>query len=339
MSITSWLRKRASNSRSRGTGQRRPCFRPQLEALDDRIVPSTLTVTTAADPFSLTPGTLRYEIGKAHNGDTIVFAPTLDGQTIWLNDSELDITKSLTIQGPGAGQLTIDGRGPYGSRVFEVAAKTSVTLSGLTITDGSGLAVHGARHLNDHEGGGILNFGTLTISSCTISGNDCDPASGNSYGGGIYNAGTLTVSNSAVSSNFANPDADGFGEIPAPHGYGGGIYNAGTLTVSSSAFSGNRALTDGGGIYNAGTATVSSSAFSGNHAQYGGGVYNAGTLTVSGCTVSGNYAGANIGGGAGIYNAGTLTVTNSVFSNNIDGLFSPDNIHGPYTDGGGNTFM
>jgi hypothetical protein len=42
------------------------------------------------------------------------------------------------------------------------------------------------------------------------------------------------------------------------------------------------------------------------------------------------------GEGGGIYNAGTpaaLTVLDSSFSNN-----SPDNISGPYTDGGGNTF-
>ena len=77
--------------------------------------------------------------------------------------------------------------------MFAVEKNTNVTVSGLTITGGTGLAVHGARHLNDNEGGGILNFGTLTISSCTISGNCCDPASGKSYGGGIYNAGTLTV--------------------------------------------------------------------------------------------------------------------------------------------------
>ena len=55
-------------------------------------------------------------------------------------------------------------------------------------------------------------------------------------------------------------------------------------------------------------------------------------MTVSVCTLSGNYAYS----GGGIYNAGTagaLTVLNSIFSSN-----TPDNINGPYTDGGGNTF-
>ena len=333
MSITSWLRKRTSSSRSRGTGQRRPCFRPQLEALDGRIVPSTLTVTNNLDDGSA--GTLRYEIGKAHKGDTIKFAPKLDGQTIWLNGSELDITKSLTIQGPGADQLTIDGSGSFGSRVFEVAAKTNVTLSGLTISDGYGIAARGYLYPDDAKGGGILNFGTLTVSGCTISDNSSYGYDNNGYGGGIYNAGTLTVSNSTVFSNST--------ENPAPWGnstnaaYGGGIYNTGTLIVTSSTVSGNVAEY-GGGIYSAGAGTVSNSTLSGNIADFeGGGIYNSGTLTVTGCTVSGNYAGY-LNGGAGIYNAGTLTVSNSAFSGNIDAPDYLDNIYGPYVDGGGNSF-
>jgi hypothetical protein len=330
MLFSSWLRKKTQKP----TPHTR--FRPQLELLDDRIVPSTLTVTSSFDNGAV--GTLRYEIGKAHNGDTIKFASKLDGQTIGLNGSELDIAKSLTIQGPGAGQLTIDGYGSLGSRVFEVAAKKNVTLSGLTISDGYGIATRGYLNPNDDKGGGILNFGTLTVSDCTISDNSAYGYENTGYGGGIYNAGTLTVSNSTVFSNST--------ENPAPWGNsttyadGGGIYNTGTLTVISSTVSGNLAEY-GGGIYNAGTGTVSNSTLSGNIADFeGGGIYNAGTLTVSGCTVSGNYAGY-LNGGAGIYNAGNsaaLTVSNSVFSGNMVAPDYPDNIFGPYTDGGGNTF-
>ena len=65
MSITSWLRKRVSNSSSRGTGQRRPCFRPQLEALNDRLVPSMLTVTNNLDTGVAGDGSLRGEIAAA----------------------------------------------------------------------------------------------------------------------------------------------------------------------------------------------------------------------------------------------------------------------------------
>jgi hypothetical protein len=54
-------------------------------------------------------------------------------------------------------------------------------------------------------------------------------------------------------------------------------------------------------------------------------------MTVSGCTLSGN---STPGNGGGILNwGGALTVLDSILSSN-----SPDNIYGPYTDGGGNTF-
>ena len=96
-------------------------------------------------------------------------------------------------------------------------------------------------------GAGIENYGALTVTSCTFSGNN---ASG--YGGGIANMGssTLTVGSSTFSSNSAV-------------GGGGGIYSASstTLTVSNSTFSGNTT-----GIYIAGStvASVNSSTFSGN---------------------------------------------------------------------------
>jgi hypothetical protein len=363
MWLFSLLRNRTSNSAARAKSQCRPPaprLRPQLEVLEDRCVPSTLTVTNNLDNGSV--GSLRYEIGKAHQGDTIVFAPSLDGQTITLGGSELDITKSLTIQGPGPGLLRIDGFGLgelfYGSRVFQVEKKTNVTLSGLTIWDGAGIASQGFVDPNDGKGGGILNFGTLTISGCSVTGNFAVLLYGNEYGGGIYNAGTLTVAGSTVSGNSAAPYPD----MGAGYGYGGGIYNAGTLTVMGSTVPYNSASTEGGGIYNAGTATLSNSTLSGNfagvfgggiynasrltvsgsavsnnYAQFGGGgIYNAGTMTVSGCTVSSNSI-DQLDRGAGIYNAGTLTVSNSAFSGNFE-FSSLDNIFGPYTDGGGNSF-
>ena len=121
---------------------------------------STLTVLNNLDSGA---GSLRAEIAAAHNGDTIVFAPSLDGQTITLTKGELLINKNLTIAGPGAGELTVSGN--HASRVFEVANGTHVALTGLTISNG--LAVGG-------DGGGILNSGTLTVSGSTLSGNSAE---------------------------------------------------------------------------------------------------------------------------------------------------------------------
>ena len=73
-------------------------FRPRLEGLEDRTVLSTLTVTNALDSGA---GSLRAAIKAASSGDTIVFASSLNGQTITLTSGELAISKSLDIEGPG----------------------------------------------------------------------------------------------------------------------------------------------------------------------------------------------------------------------------------------------
>jgi hypothetical protein len=276
-------RQRKPSAKPRTSRRANATFRPRLEVLEGLDVPSTLTVTNLDNNG---PGSLRYEIALAKSGDKIVFNKKLDGETIMLTSGELDITKSLTIQGPGAGILTINGGADgtdqaRGSRVFAVEQNANVTLSGLTITGGDGKVFGGEFSPYDNEGGGILNLGTLTVSNTTLSGNYCN-AGFDCYGGGIYNADTLTVSNSTFSGNsFATVDVVAGPPFP---------------TI------------EGGGIYNVGTVTVSNTTLSGNSAQYGGGIYNAGTAV-------------------------EVTVVNTYFTNN-----SPDNIFGPYRDGGGNTF-
>jgi hypothetical protein len=273
MSVFSWLRNRTQHLSPRP----RPAFRPRLEALEGRIVPSTLTVLNNLDSGA---GSLRAEIAAAKKGDSIVFAPSLNGQTITLTSGELDITTSLSIQGPGASQLTISGSGL--SRVFEVASKVTVTLSGLTVSNGNGV---GSPSGNQHKdvftgGGGILNLGTLTVSSCDISYNTTTTS-----GGGIANHGTLIVNGGSVLSYDT-------AQVP---GTGNGV---------------------GGGIANFGTATVTDSTVSNDSAGYeGGGVFNVSTMTVSGCTLSYDFASY----GGGIYNGGLLTISNSIFSHNLPG--------------------
>ncbi|HJT76629.1 MAG TPA: hypothetical protein VJ739_05460, partial [Gemmataceae bacterium] len=161
MSFFSWLRIQTSTQARRGRAphRRTPRFRPQLEGLEDRCLPSTLTVTNNRDSGK---GSLRYEIAHADkHKDTIAFAPSLSGQTIMLTSGELDLTTSLTIQGPGDGPVTISGGGA--SRVFKVGANVNVTLSGLTISGGDGVAVASSSTQFDGQGGGIYNAGTLTV--------------------------------------------------------------------------------------------------------------------------------------------------------------------------------
>jgi hypothetical protein len=284
MSLADWLR----SGKRQSPPRKRPAFRPSLEVLEDRCVPSanTLTVTNLYDSG---PGSLRYEIAQATSKDnTIVFDKKLGG-TITLTSGELVISKSLTIEGDS--KVTIESQPwadgafdtQYGSRIFEVdGAGTTVALSGLTLTGGGGTRLGGGfiGSPNDGYGGAILNFGKLTVSGCTLGGNTRVGVSGllgnvTQFGGAVANFGTMTLSGCDVSNNRAT------GPTGAAVAEGGGIYNAGTLTVSGSHVWYN---SEGGGIYNTGTAAA-------------------------------------------------LTVSNSFFSGN-----SPDNIFGPYTDGGGNTF-
>ena len=67
--LSHWLRRAA-----RPTPARRPnrntLARPRLEALENRCVPAVLFVTKTLDDISV-PGTLRYAVAHANNGDTI----------------------------------------------------------------------------------------------------------------------------------------------------------------------------------------------------------------------------------------------------------------------------
>jgi predicted outer membrane repeat protein len=284
-----WLNRMARRSpvRRRRTNQpTRSASRLVLECLEGRCVPSTVTNLSDHDP-----GSLRDAIATTPVGGTVDFQPGLSGP-ITLTTGELGINKDVTIAGPGADVITVSGN--HASRVFDVGDALTVNISGLTISDGS---------VNNANGGGIDNQGTLTVTNSTLSGN-----SAGYYGGGIENdGGTVTVTNSTLSGNSAE--------------LGGGIYSTGTLTVIASTFSGNSAL-DGGGIENGGgTLTVTDCTLSGNSAELGGGIVNFGTLTVTDCTLSGNSAGTNTNGsGGGIDNFGTLTVTDCTLSGNSAGV-------------------
>ena len=74
----------------------------QLEVLENRLTPSTLNVTSAADDGS--SGTLRAMVAAATPGDTIVFDHSLNGQEIKLTQGQINLNKSLDIEGPGATQ-------------------------------------------------------------------------------------------------------------------------------------------------------------------------------------------------------------------------------------------
>ena len=286
----------------------RRASRPRLEVLEDRCVPSVLPVNKAINDVNK-PGTLRYAVAHAGDGDVIRFSPALHGAPIVLTQGELLLNHNVTIESQKDGPEMIDGN--HLSRVFEVASGTSVTLSGVLITGGNGLADNPDGDASqDVLGGGILvdAGASLTVSDSTLSGNSAEAG-----GGAIFNRGTATVTGCTLSHNSA--------------GFGGGLYNSdgGTATVTDSTVSGNSAEVAGGGLYNyyGGTLSVTGCTLSGNSAfsptqgeflvSYGGGIASDGTLTVKCTTVSGNTTDA---WGAGIYTDGTATVSDSVIRGN-----------------------
>src|SRR5262249_25604909 len=150
---------------------------------------------------------------NADTGDTIQFAPNLNGATIQLSNlGELKITSAMTIDATSlAGGLTVKAfdtdttpNNGNGTRIFNV-------------DDGNAAAIN------------------VTINSLTLTGGDVGGAS--NAGGAILSKENLDVINSIVTGNFATGDGAGIQSTT------GQLYLIGT-TVSN-----NTATLDGGGLY------------------------------------------------------------------------------------------
>ncbi|MCI0456464.1 MAG: hypothetical protein L0Z62_05730 [Gemmataceae bacterium] len=332
LSFSRWLRSASSCPRA-GQGRRpqphgrpvvpRRSFVPVLELLEDRTVPDTLTVQSNLD---LGVGSLRHTIAAAKNGDTILFAPTV--QAITLTSGALVLDKNLEIRGPSASQLSISGNDA--SRVFQVGSGVRVELAGLTITRGQ---ANKDSPVFPSVGGGILNGGTLILTGVVVSANQALGAAsaspfgtpGNALGGGLVNFGTLTITASAFTGNLARGANGVTATAAASIAVGGGLANLGAAaitTISNTTFDRNEAI---GGNNNMGATSARASV----GVAVGAGIYNNGTLTVTNSQFSSNQAlgghnnvggsaGGTVGGGlgAGIFNAVTLTVTGSRFDSN-----------------------
>jgi hypothetical protein len=254
------------------------------------------------------PGSLRQAVLNANaaaGADTITFQAGLTG-TILLTGGQISIEDSVDVQGPGPSVLTVSGNDS--SRVFYVydaASTVDVTISGLTLADGTG-----------SPGGGIVNWGeNLTLDNVVVTG--CNSAN---VGGGIAVLGgddpatfSFTLRDSVVSGNAATES-------------GGALFldeTEATVLIQNSALTGNSAA-DGGAISAdllLADVTIEQSAISGNTAvALGGGVHvevldSGGSLIMRQSTISGNRGTA--GGGAFVgYLYGTLLLENSTVSGN-----------------------
>ncbi|HET6893733.1 MAG TPA: CSLREA domain-containing protein, partial [Pyrinomonadaceae bacterium] len=259
-------------------------------------------------------GSLRAAILDANSaGNAINFETGLTG-TITLLSELPNLSASMSINGPGASQLTVQRSTAGGTpnfRIFTISSGAIVTISGLTISNGNAAGGFPA-----NSGGGIFNEGTLSINECVINGNNANA------GGAIANLGTLTVSSTTITDNNATS-------------LGGGISNStgatqsAVLTVNNSTISNNHTQNAGGGIFNIGQASITNSTLSSNTAGAGAGINNANPMTLSNVTIVNNSA-SNQGGGIFNPGIGSLTFNNTLIAGNT----SPS---GP--DGSGANFI
>jgi CSLREA domain-containing protein len=322
-------------------------------------LPATIVVNTTADDNTVNGNcTLREAIRSVNlslavdgctAGDAVNDIIDLTGMSgnITLGSVLPDITKNVSIIGPGYTYFTVNANGT--GRVFTINSSGSnktVTISDLTITGGNDVNSGGAIFVSAGDtlnlsssvisyshapnGGGIFNAGDVVMNGCSIENN-----SAQQYGGGIYTqTGAMTIVNSSIQANTAvgfygggmfirdgvvNFDNSVIGANTAP--WGGGLSMAqGTTTILRSVLANNMASNGcGGGIYTQnGTLTVSNSNIAMNTAGTpgsgwsGGGIFANMNFTLTDSIVYGNQA----GGGAGLTVQGNGVIVNSTISGN-----------------------
>jgi hypothetical protein len=224
---------------------------------------AAITVTNTNDDG---PGSLRQAIAEAMPNETIVLSvigtialTTVAPSTL----ANLDVGKSLTIQGPGADRLTIAGSGAVA--VFRAApGAVQVEISGVTISGGTaGLNGPGdwtlIRGIVSGNDAGFDGSGAWTVIDSIIAGNSTgllkttdagailvirSTLSGNTAKA-IHNESSLVLINSTVSSNgkgldndAGNSDATVLSSTIVANEFAG-IENAGQVNIANSIVAAN----------------------------------------------------------------------------------------------------
>jgi large repetitive protein len=274
-----------------------------MEPLEIRALLTAVVVNTIVDGvFSPSSGTvsLRNAVETADSSatpTTITFDPTVfaTAQTIVLGGTQLELSNTAeptTITGPSAG-VTVSANNL--SRVFQIDAGVTANISELTITKGSAPSGTGSTTW----GGGLVNFGTTTLTSITINANSTASSDG---GGGVWNANAITLTDDTFSNNTAS------------NGSGGGFFNDDTATLINDTFAGNSAMVGGGigvNYHSYISTTLTNVTISGNTASTAGGGLNinsqqSGTeVTLDNTIIAGNTvaAGGSAPDTAGAFNS------------------------------------
>ena len=263
--------------------------------------------------------------GGLSSGGIEIQAPT---EPVSIKDTTIENCKAIGSDTTGGGIHLWNGQCTLENvTVDNCSAKKGggmcVKKSTLTITGGSFTKNEASGSIANGGGGAIYSEdSTVTITGCTIGGDNVGDGNSAGQGGGIFvsedarctlNAGTKISGNKAI-------------RIEGHNSSGGGIFvdkvqsgtQAGTLTINRS--SGNPVIISentadyGGGVYNYGTATINHAEIKGNNVpHHGGGMFNAGTCTMDGVTLQNNKAKSE---GGGIYSNKELTLKNTTVTGN-----------------------
>ncbi len=264
----------------------------------------------------------------------ISFDPSIVPGVITL-DTEILISSSLTIQGPGADLMTLSGGG--NSRIFQLRntqTAINVTLDGLTFSDG----------FSDHFlGGAILSYVNLTINESILSGNIA------LRGGAIAHIGEAATEVLTLTNNtFTGNSAEGGESSNVPRA--GAILMRGfdTLIMNNNTVSGNNAGSFGndpgsfaGGILADGNAFLTNNTVTNNtltntfETTSGVGVFSTGNLHLTNNIISG-HVGNDCRTGSLLTNINNLIDDGNCTTNQVN-LLSGDPLLGPLQDNGGTT--
>lgn len=284
---------------------------------------ATFTVTKTADTNDSVCDadcSFREAVGAANatvDNDIVAFSSLFDSpQTIVLSLGEIAIANngSLTIQGPGADKLTLDGN--QTSRILVTGANVVANVDGIRFTRGNGVGA-----INSGRGGAIYNVGgTMVLSNSILIANTA------ANGGALNNAAS---SSPTVPANITIIDCIFDGNTSTSSGGAFQNFSTSTINIRGSSVINNTSNSTGiAGAFQAnGFVTITNSTFSGNAspAGTGGGVYfNGSSLIMTNTTITANSS--SLGGG-GLHRTGTTLVANvrnTIIAGNSGAAATPD---------------
>lgn len=292
---------------------------------------------------------MRHVALVASTGDTIDLSG-LTCSTITLESGAINIdVEDLTVMGPGAAALAIDGNGA--DRVFRHGGTGTLELSYLTVTNGSYTVITGV----GYGGGCVYSKGTIAltdtvVSSCTATGDTQAVGGGMLARDGIVMFGSTIKDSKAIAlTGFAGLSVVAGGafavysfmlehstisgnSVTTPFGksYAGGMFGSSGVTAKYSTVTGNSATTGnapGSGYYAIGGGLIAKDpiiqncTIDNNSADAAAGVYLLAndasySALITNTTISGNHAAV---AGGGLFTEGDLRLRNSTIAFNVGG--------------------